>query len=109
VSSEAYKKLYELSMGISIDADWMFPFRESNRVAVYLSVIPGQREWMAVDSEWKFMRDRALKLLPGLTDSEWNGIQEGMMVCANRGHGSVKIRRTDWTRCLDTLREFERE
>jgi hypothetical protein len=89
-------------MTIRIDADWMFPYEECDRVAIYLTQLP-YRFWM------EDRKKVAVELVPGLTDSEWKRIQEYMTRHAIAGTTYFGKRvRTDWIRALDTLREFER-
>jgi len=114
VSSEAYQKLRELCEVIKIDAAWFSPRKwntyEYNHIAVYLTVARFSLAWTVVSISENTLKDRTLKLVPGLTDSEWEIIQNHMLrIAVDDSPASMKAMRIDWIRTLDTLREFERE
>jgi hypothetical protein len=57
-------------------------------------------------------KEQAVELVPGLEDSEWGLIQDYMRQHAHEKFGrplSEMVKRIDWIRSLDMLREFERE
>ena len=110
MSSESYQKLRELSTAIEINSAWFSPHREYNQLAVYLTFARFSLVWTVVSGvDGNTLKNKTLKLVPGLTDSEWEVIQNHMLHIAvdDSPIGMTNVR-IDWVRALDTFREFER-
>jgi len=108
VSSESYQKLLMSSREVhSFVHDDIVT--DDERIAIYLILIPARFKWNAISAQE--IKDRALELLPNLTDSEWKIIRENMVDIADDAviiNIYILNKRIDWIRALDTLREFER-